>query len=334
MNSAPPALVRWCPSCHRDVEQFRPGPSGRPDATCPHCGAHERHRFLALLLEGLSPWLSGASVVLDVAPSRQMTKQLKRLCPRGYFSMDFDPAADGRPVDVRASMTDLPLPDASVDFMVCYHVLEHVPDDAAAMAEIARVLKPGGLALIQVPWRRGRDTDEDPSAPVEERVRRFGQADHVRYYGRDFEDRLMRGGLDVTRMTPLAVLGKRGCALMRLVEEEAVWAVRCAASGEGGVLVPHDGLAGGSTAFLVRLVLEERAQARSRESARARTAALTREVAGLRAQVETAHTQAAQQRSDAARWRAAYERLLGRRPVRAMVTVSRLVRRRRGFRQP
>lgn len=319
MNSAPPALVRWCPSCHRDVEQFRPGPSGRPDATCPHCGAHERHRFLALLLEGLSPWLSGASVVLDIAPSRQMTKQLKRLSPRGYFSMDFDPAADGRPVDVRASMTDLPLPDASVDFMVCYHVLEHVPDDGSAMAEIARVLKPGGLALVQVPWRSRRETDEDPSAPVEERIRRFGQADHVRYYGRDFEDRLRRGGLDVTRLTPLAMLGKRGCALMRLVEEEAVWAVRRAATGEG-VLVPHDGLAGGSIAFLTRLVLEERAKAPSRESARASAAALAREVDGLRAQ--------------AAQWRAAYERLLNRRPVRAMVTVSRLVRRRRGLKQP
>ncbi len=329
MNSAPTAMVRWCPSCHRDVEQFRPGPSGRPDATCPHCGAHERHRFLALLLEGLSPWLSGASVVLDVAPSRQMTKQLKRLCPQGYFSMDFDPAADGRPVDVRASMTDLPLPDASVDFMVCYHVLEHIPDDGAAMAEVARVLKPGGLALVQVPWRSQRETDEDPSASVAERVRRFGQADHVRYYGRDFDDRLRRGGLDVTRITPLAVLGRRGCALMRLVEHEAVWAVRRAAS-DDGVLVPHDGLSGGSTAFLVRLVLEERAQARSRQLALASAAALSLEVDGLRAQVETARTQAAQQASEIARWRTAYERLLGRRPVRAMVTVSRLLRRRRG----
>lgn len=330
MTPAPPAPARWCPSCHRDVEQFRPGPSGRPDATCPHCGAHERHRFLALLLEGLSPSLSGASVVLDIAPSRQMTKQLRRLSPCGYFSMDFDPAADGRPVDLRASMTDLPLPDASVDFMVCYHVLEHVPDDAAAMAEISRVLKPGGLALIQVPWRPGRETDEDPSAPVEERIRRFGQADHVRYYGRDFDDRLRRGGLDVTRMTPLAMLGKRGCALMRLVEEEAVWAVRRAAKDEG-VLVPHDGLAGGSIAFLARLVLEQRAaQERSRESARVSAVALSREVDGLRGEVETARAQAAQQRSEAARWRAAYERLLGRRPVRAMVTVSRLVRRRRG----
>ncbi len=56
------------------------------------------------------------------------------------------------------------------------------------MLEIARVLAPTGVGLVQVPFRPGTVLDEDPSAPVEERVRRFGQADHVRYYGDDFED--------------------------------------------------------------------------------------------------------------------------------------------------
>ncbi len=37
--------------------------------------------------------------------------------------------------------------------MVCYHVLEHIADDASAMREITRVLAPYGLAIVQVPWR-------------------------------------------------------------------------------------------------------------------------------------------------------------------------------------
>ncbi|HMK38177.1 MAG TPA: class I SAM-dependent methyltransferase, partial [Bacteroidota bacterium] len=47
--------------------------------------------------------------------------------------------------------TDLPLADGSVDVTVCYDVLEHVPDEAVALAEIRRVLKPGGEFLLTVP---------------------------------------------------------------------------------------------------------------------------------------------------------------------------------------
>lgn len=308
---------RFCPSCHRDVDRFAPGPSGRPDATCPRCGAHERHRFLSVVLDGMAPWLALADVAMDVAPSRQMTPQLKRLCPRGYFSTDFDPAADGRPVDLRASLTQLPLPDDSVDFAVCYHVLEHIPDDRAAMRELARVLKPSGLALIQVPWRGGRETDEDPDAPVEERLRRFGQADHVRYYGKDFDSRLGDSGLDVVRFTPLGVLGQRGCDLMRLSPQEAVWAVRPKV-GAQGQLLSAAGLTGGSIDSIVGLSVQ----------ARRRTDLLAEQADQLSADVERLEAELADARQDVERWQGAYRSLRGRAPVRAMVAASRLVKRR------
>ena len=71
-------------------------------------------------------------------------------------------------------------------------MLEHVPDDCAAMREIARVLSPRGIALLEVPIKVGVATEEDPSATPEERTRRFGQNDHVRWYGDDFDARLSR----------------------------------------------------------------------------------------------------------------------------------------------
>ena len=52
---------------------------------------------------------------------------------------------------VRGDVTRLPFPDASVDRVMASEVLEHVPDDAAAFAEIARVLKPGGRVAVTVP---------------------------------------------------------------------------------------------------------------------------------------------------------------------------------------
>ena len=52
---------------------------------------------------------------------------------------------------VRATALDLPFPDASFDRVIAAEVLEHIPDDRAAMSELARVLKPGGVAAITVP---------------------------------------------------------------------------------------------------------------------------------------------------------------------------------------
>jgi ubiquinone/menaquinone biosynthesis C-methylase UbiE len=50
-----------------------------------------------------------------------------------------------------ADVCHLPLEDASVDAVLSANLLEHVPDDAGALAEFHRVLKPGGLAAVIVP---------------------------------------------------------------------------------------------------------------------------------------------------------------------------------------
>ncbi|SDG31754.1 class I SAM-dependent methyltransferase [Klenkia brasiliensis] len=52
---------------------------------------------------------------------------------------------------VRGDLLHLPVPDASVDRVIASEVLEHVPDDLTAFAEIARVLKPGGRVAVTVP---------------------------------------------------------------------------------------------------------------------------------------------------------------------------------------
>ncbi|GAB3325455.1 class I SAM-dependent methyltransferase [Geodermatophilus aquaeductus] len=52
---------------------------------------------------------------------------------------------------LRGDLRHLPFPDASVDRVIASEVLEHIPDDVPAMAEIARVLKPGGKAVVTVP---------------------------------------------------------------------------------------------------------------------------------------------------------------------------------------
>jgi len=52
---------------------------------------------------------------------------------------------------LRGSLTSIPLATHSADVVVCTEVLEHVPDDGAAVSEIARILKPGGYLVLSVP---------------------------------------------------------------------------------------------------------------------------------------------------------------------------------------
>ncbi len=59
-------------------------------------------------------------------------------------------AQRGLPV-IRADATALPYADDVLDLVVAFDVLEHIEDDDAAVREIRRVLRPGGLVLIAVP---------------------------------------------------------------------------------------------------------------------------------------------------------------------------------------
>ena len=123
-----------------------------------------------------------------------------------YLSIDLD----GRKAMAAMDLTALRLPDASFSLVYASHVLEHVPDDAAAIAEMRRVLAPGGLAVVQVPVR-GDVTDEDLTiTDPGERLRRFDQHDHVRVYGFDVVRRLEGEGfvvevLDVSSLDPAMV---------------------------------------------------------------------------------------------------------------------------------
>ena len=255
---------RFCPVCHHAVRQtFRSGPGGRPDARCPRCRGLERHRFFAVLVDMLRPALGRVDVLLDIAPYPLMTEILATLDPRLHVRLAL--GLDRRLVDVQADLTALPCADDAVDLLVCFPVLEHVPDDRRAMRELARVLGPGGLGLVQVPIRFGTSTDEDPDADEEERTARFGQADHVRFYGDDFEDRLEECGLSFQRVTPVELLGEQMCDWLKLSPSEPVWVVRSGV-GRPGLHLRSTYLPDLLDGVLGRMALhrEEREHARSR----------------------------------------------------------------------
>ena len=133
--------------------------------------------------------------MLHLAPEPELARRLRELGDLRVVSGDLTSPLAG----LRIDLTALGLRDEAFDAVLCSHLLEHVPDDRAAIRELYRVLAPGAWALIQVPLPSGRPvTDEAPDVVCpEERTRRFGQPDHCRLYGLDLVDRIRAAGFDV-----------------------------------------------------------------------------------------------------------------------------------------
>jgi len=173
-----------CPVCGGHYRRFLPfGLDGRRNARCPGCGSLERHRFMWMHLRDRHRLLERRLRLLHIAPEHCIRDALSANPALQYVSVDmFDPEADRA-----ADMTALPFRDASFDFAICSHVLEHIEDDRKAMAELHRVLGPRGRAVVMVPIEMKRAvTYEDPSIDTAAgRDAAFGHPYHVRICGAD-----------------------------------------------------------------------------------------------------------------------------------------------------
>jgi SAM-dependent methyltransferase len=184
----------YCSLCDVEYRHFLPaGLIPRENAVCPVCGSYERHRLLWIALDTLNLRRHGGRL-LHVAPEACLANQLRKSFD--YVSIDLDGARAMHAMDV----TSLRFPDEAFDFVICNHVLEHVPADHQALAELFRVMKRGAYGSIQVPMK-GDITEEDLTiTDPGKREASYGQADHVRQYGNDFKERLRATGFEVIDM--------------------------------------------------------------------------------------------------------------------------------------
>ena len=157
----------------------------------------ERHRLLWLYLQNETDFFTSSEKkkVLHFAPEQAFYKLFRNQKNLDYTTTDLlSPLAD-----VKADICNLPFPDNEYDIILCNHVLEHIPDDTKAMQELYRVLKPGGMAILQIPQDLSRTTTFADNSIVDqkERAKIFGQYDHVRVYGLDYFDKLRSIGFNV-----------------------------------------------------------------------------------------------------------------------------------------
>lgn len=112
-------------------------------------------------LQRLAPDLPAGGVVLDIGTGQghSLLELAQRFRPSQIHALDPEPdftsrcdamrLAAGAPVALHHAPAErIPLPDASVDLVLCHQTLHHIVDQSTALVEVFRVLKPGGYLLL------------------------------------------------------------------------------------------------------------------------------------------------------------------------------------------
>jgi SAM-dependent methyltransferase len=120
---------------------------------------------------------------------------------------------------VTGPLEQLPWDDATFDLITCLDVLEHVPDERAAMQELARVCKPGGWTVLTVPAYQALWSYHDE---VNHHYRRYGR--------RTLRAAVTGAGWRIERMTSFNSLLLAPAATVRIAERR----LRSRASSNGG----------------------------------------------------------------------------------------------------
>lgn len=125
-----------------------------------------------VVYQQLAPRCAGRDV-LEAGCGEGYGADLIAAVARQVIAVDYDAATVShvqarypRVHAVHGNLAELPLPDAAVDVVVNFQVIEHLWDQAQFIAECARVLRPSGLLLVSTPNRitfsPGRDTPINP----------------------------------------------------------------------------------------------------------------------------------------------------------------------------
>lgn len=220
---------RRCPVCGKHCRKFMPYGyvRSREDALCPRCMALERHRMIWLWLERETDLMSRRPRLLHIAPEASLMRHFKRLYRDSgeYITADLEsPLAD-----MHFDVQQIPLPERSVDVVICNHLFEHVEDDRLAMRELWRIMRHGGWGIMLVPENRAmaKTFEDDSITDPAERTRLFGQYDHRRVYGRDYDERLQSAGFKVERIAYAEMLSPEERALYRIGGDDLVVVRKC-----------------------------------------------------------------------------------------------------------
>ncbi len=187
----------YCPICGgTEFVEY----NGRPMARCVSCGSFERHRvcFEAYLREGVFCDDGITRRAIQFAPEQITYELLTGVPGLDYITADLDPERypHAQPMQLRLPDGLDVFPDRHFDFVIHNHVWEHIPGAWKEHVEpFRRILAVGGKMIFTVPYSSLRAPEKTVEGGEllpsdDDRLRVFGQADHVRRFGRDFLDHM------------------------------------------------------------------------------------------------------------------------------------------------
>jgi SAM-dependent methyltransferase len=193
--------------CHEVLFKYDViGGKRRDNNKCPICRSNDRERLLYFYFQNkIIPILENKYLtLLHIAPEPNFSKHIKKFKNILYKSGDkFETGYENSYEASIMDICDTKLENDSIDILICNHVLEHVNSYQVALNEIKRILKPNGKAILQVPIGKLLNTTiEDLTLKNNlEREEKFGQYDHVRLFGQDYDTILTNAGFKVIKYT-------------------------------------------------------------------------------------------------------------------------------------
>lgn len=186
-----PLAKRKCPICGYSGWFGTFGRPPRIDAQCKKCNSLERHRLFFVAYEK-GAFNSNGSLnqpIIHFSPETPLERVL-----RGRYK-EYRTSNLRGDADLKLNLEEIDIGESSIGTVIVNHVLEHV-DDKRALKEIYRILKVGGKLVASVPIIEGwAETYENVNiSSRQDRELHFGQSDHLRYFGRDFRDRVQSAG--------------------------------------------------------------------------------------------------------------------------------------------
>lgn len=190
---------RRCPICGWRGSEFSPiafSDNYRAATRCPSCMTYERHRLLINYLNN-HPDIPRENI-LFIGPNKFFADVL---APDGYFSIDIYPYDY---VDVIGDLGTLPFMDISFDMVICFRVLEHIPDDMSALTNLRTILKDNGSLFLSVPLYEGIENTFDYTTDRNncQRGPTWAYPDHARDYSiNDLENKITQSKMQFEKIT-------------------------------------------------------------------------------------------------------------------------------------
>ncbi len=201
----------FCPICKFKASKFLPygkdyeaikrykiiGMGFRKNAICPNCFSKDRERLSYLFLQKLinEKSINYSSKIIHFSPEMSLERNFFRKHFLNYFTADIIKNKSDFIIDLQ----NFNFKEKNFDLVICNHVLEHIEDDAAALKNIYSILKPGGIALLQVPLSTIIDIDFKKENIISDtdRLNFYGQLDHVRIYSeKNFLQKIKKTGFN------------------------------------------------------------------------------------------------------------------------------------------